>query len=223
MKLFQYINYFFYIATNWGLRIGLFTIFSEVKGEKKYQINSTSFNNLSDFNIKGDQLKHGTEYMPVSYFTIEEMLSRLPKEIKKEIFLDIGCGKGRALCVAAHFGFTNLKGIDFAKEMIDISEINLKKTRELFPDLNYELSWSDVSDLVIEKNVSAIFLFNPFKQKVMEMVIEKMNDSLKKHPRPIYVLYASPQNIELFYHQGFDVLFRVKKLNYLEGVILKKK
>lgn len=223
MKFFQYINYFFYIATNWGLRIGLFTIFSEVKGEKKYQINTTSFNNLSDFNIKGDQLKHGTEYMPVSYFTIEELLSRLPKEIKKEVFLDIGCGKGRALCVAAHFGFINLKGIDFAKEMIDAAETNLIKTKNLFPDLNYELSWSDVSSLVIEKNVSTIFLFNPFNQKVMEMVIEKMNESLKKHPRPIYVLYASPQNIELFYQQGFDVLFRVKKFNYLEGVILKKK
>lgn len=222
MKLLQYIKYFFYIATNWGLRISLFTIYSEVKGEKKYQINSTSFNNLSDFNIKGDQLKHGTEYMPVSYFTIEEILTRLPKEYKKGIFLDIGCGKGRALSVAAHFGFTNLKGIDFAKEMIDAAETNLKKTKELIPGMQYELSWSDVSNLVIEKNVSTIFLFNPFNQKVMEMVIEKINDSLLKFPRPIYVLYASPQYIELFYQQGFDVLFRVKKFNYLEAVILKK-
>jgi SAM-dependent methyltransferase len=222
LKLFQYINYFFYIAANWGLRIGLFTIFSEVKGEKKYQINSTSFNNLSEFNIKGNQLKHGTEYMPVSYFTIEEMLSRLSNENKTGIFLDIGCGKGRALCVAAHYGFTKLKGIDFAKEMVDVSELNLKKTKDLFPDLNYELSWADVSGLAIDKDVSTIFLFNPFNQKVMELVIEKINDSLKKHPRPIYVLYASPQYIELFYQQGFDVLFRVKKFNYLEGVILKK-
>ena len=223
MKLFQYINYFFYIAVNWGLRIGLFTIYSEVKGEKKYKINSTSFNNLSDFNIKGDQLKHGTEYMPVSYFTIEEILPRLPNELKKGIFLDIGCGKGRAMCVAAHFGFTNLQGIDFAKEMIEAAEINLKKTKELFPGMQYELTWTDVSTLEIEKDVNTIFLFNPFNQKVMEMVIEKINDSLKKHLRPIYVLYASPQYIEFFYKQGFDVLFRIKKYNYLEAVILKKK
>ena len=223
MKLFQYINYFFYIAVNWGLRIGLFTIYSEVKGERKYKINSTSFNNLSDFNIKGDQLKHGTEYMPVSYFTIEEILSRLPNELKKGIFLDIGCGKGRAMCVAALFGFTNLQGIDFAKEMIDAAEINLKKTKELFPGMQYELSWADVSTLVIEKDVNTIFLFNPFNQKVMEMVIEKTKDSLKKHPRTIYVLYASPQYIEFFYKLGFDVLFRIKKYNYLEAVILKKK
>ncbi len=221
MKLLQQIQYFFYIATNWGIRIGLFTLKEEIKGEKKYNINTTSYNKLSRFQISGSHLKHATEYMPVNYFTIEQLLSHLPENAKQGAFLDIGCGKGRALCVAAAFGFKKVVGIDFAKEMIDAAGINLNQTKISHPALQYELLWKDISNFDIEKEVSTVFLFNPFDEILMRTVIQKMNTSLKNHPRSFYVLYASPRHEELFFAEGYDVIFRVKKLNYLEGIILK--
>lgn len=222
MKLLQHINYFLYIASNWGIRIGFFTLKQELKGEKKYGINTTSANDLSEFQIKGNQLAHATEYMPVSYFTIEHVLDHLPENAKQGMFLDIGCGKGRALCVAATYGFKKLYGIDFAKQLINESEKNLALIKSRYPSLQYELSWSDISTLEINKEVSTIFLFNPFDEVLMKKIIHKINSSLQQHPRDLYVIYCSPRDEELFFAAGFDVLYRIKKLNYLEGVILSK-
>ncbi len=221
MKLLQQIQYFFYIATNWGIRVGFFTLKEEIKGEKKYNINTTSYHNLSRFQITGSQLKHATEYMPVNYFTIEQLLFNLPSNAKQGAFLDIGCGKGRGLCVAAAFGFNKVVGIDFAKEMIDRAEINLIQTKIVYPNIQYLVLWKDISNFDIEKDVSTVFLFNPFDEILMRIVIHKINASLKNHPRTFYVLYASPKHEELFFAEGYDVLYRVKKLNYLEGIILK--
>lgn len=222
MKIFQHIRYFLYIATNWGIKLGFFTFYHELKGEKKYRINTTSFNNLSRFNIKGNQLAHATEYMPVSYFTIEELFSHLPESARAGIFLDIGCGKGRAMCIAAHYGYNKVWGIDFAKEMIEAAEKNLGELKQEIPGLDYQLWWQDVSLFEIEKEVSTVFLFNPFDEVLMKTVVQKINRSLKEHPRSFYILYASPRHEELFFAAGFDVIFRVKKFNYLEGVILFK-
>jgi len=220
LKIFQHIRYFIYIATNWGARLGFFTLYHELKGEKKYRINTTSFNNLSRFNIKGDQLAHATEYMPVSYFTIEQLFSHLPEKAKTGTFLDIGCGKGRAMCIAAHYGFNNVSGIDFAKEMIDAAAKNLARTKDIFPNFQYELAWADITTLEIGKETSTVFLFNPFDEILMKLVVQKIKTSLKNYPRTLHVMYASPRHEELFFAAGFDVLFRVKKLNYLEGIVL---
>lgn len=194
----------------------------ELKGEKKYGINTTSANDLAEFQIKGNQLSHATEYMPVNYFTIENVLQHLPESAKQGTFLDIGCGKGRALCVAAAYGFTRLYGIDFARQLIEQAEQNLSLTKQRFPSLKYELSWSDISTLEINKDVSTVFLFNPFNEILMKKIIQKINSSLQQYPRELYVLYCSPRHEELFFAVGYDVLYRIKKFNFLEGVVLSK-
>jgi 2-polyprenyl-3-methyl-5-hydroxy-6-metoxy-1,4-benzoquinol methylase len=192
-----------------------------LRGEKKYKINTTSFNNLARFNITGNQLAHATEYMPVSYFTMEQLLFHLPEKALAGTFLDIGCGKGRAMCVAAHYGFSKVKGIDFAEEMIHTAEKNLRITKQHYPQLEYDVLWKDVTALEIGKDVSTVFLFNPFDEVLMKTVIQKITASLQDNPRPFYVLYASPRHEELFFAKGFDVIYRVKKFNYLEGAILR--
>ena len=223
MKLFQHIKYFLYIATNWGLQIALFTLRQEWRGEKKYKINTTAFSDLSRFKITGNQLAHATEYMPVNYFTIEHLFTHLPKQARQGSLLDIGCGKGRAMCVAASYGFQKVIGIDFAKEMIDAAEKNLALTKRIYPSLEYQLTWADISSLEIGKDVQTIFLFNPFDEILLKSVVQKIDASLKIHPRKLYVLYASPRHEDVFFAAGYDVLYRVKKYKFLEGIILTKK
>ena len=173
MKLLRHIQYFLYIAANWGIRIGLFTLKEELKGEKKYWINTTSYSNLSRYKITGNQLAHATEYMPVNYFTLEQLLSHLPDNATKGVFLDIGCGKGRAMCVAASYGFKKVTGIDFAKQLIDAAEKNLAQIKNQHPDLDYTLHWKDVVSFDIEQDVSTVFMFNPFDEILMRSVIRK--------------------------------------------------
>lgn len=222
LKLIKHIKYFYYIASNWGISLGIFTFLQEIRGEKKYRIDTTAATSLSKLEIKGNQLKYATEYMPVSYFTLEAIMQRIPEEIKQGTFLDIGCGKGRAMCVAAAFGYKQVAGIDFAKQLIDAAEQNLEQIKKQYPLTQYSLKWADVQSLEIEEQVTTVFLFNPFDEVLMQEVVKKINNSLARKPRRLLVLYCTPRNETLFFNDGFDVSFRVKKLNYLEGVILEK-
>lgn len=222
MKLLNHIKYFFYIASNWSYKLGWFTLQKEIQGELKYKIDTTAAINLSKLKLKGTQLKHATEYMPVNYFTLEALLERLPDTAKRGTFLDIGCGKGRAMCVAAAYGYNKVEGIDFAKELIDAATNNLERIKKQHPLFTYTLAWGDVHSLVIDEQVSTIFLFNPFDEVLMKQVVRKINNSLAKRPRRFFVLYCTPRFEELFFEEGFDVVFRIKKFNYLEGVLLEK-
>jgi hypothetical protein len=80
-----------------------------------------------------------------------------------------------------------------------------------------------VQELQISEQVNTIFLFNPFDEFLVKQVIKKMNRSLEKKPRPLLVLYCTPRHEHLFFDEGFEVLFRIKKFDYWEGVILEKK
>ena len=85
----------------------------EVSGERKYGINTTGADELHNLEKQGIDISHATIYMPVSYTLLEEIFEQLPVTTCNH-FLDMGSGKGRALCVAAHKGFKQVTGLDFS-------------------------------------------------------------------------------------------------------------
>src|SRR6478609_9433477 len=101
MKFLPYIKYFFFIAYNWNIGIAWYIIKQEIRGEKKFGINTTGADQLKKLEKKGIDITHATIYMPVSYDLLEDIFKQLNIEDYNH-FLDLGCGKGRAMCIAAH-------------------------------------------------------------------------------------------------------------------------
>lgn len=221
MKFFKYIRYFFYVATNWNITIAFVLLRHEIRGEKKYGINTTGADELKSLKKKGIDITHATLYMPVSYQLIEEALKQIPAENKNHFF-DIGCGKGRAMCVAAHAGFNKISGVDFSKEFCNAATGNLTGTKEKFSAINYSVIESDAAITPIPIDVDCIFLFNPFDEEIMKKVMQHINDSIRKEPRKINVIYANPLCKNLFLNNGFTEVYYTKKLQYFEISILSK-
>ena len=67
----------------------------------------------------------GTGYAGVPPSTFREALKRLPIRHEDFTFIDIGCGKGRALLVAAEFPFRSLIGVEITVEMSEVSRANV--------------------------------------------------------------------------------------------------
>lgn len=220
MKIFSYLQYFFYLGINWNWRIAFTIIFQEINGEKKYNINTTGADELKNLSKKGIDISHATIYMPISYLLMEAIFRQVPLTSTKH-FLDIGCGKGRALCVAAHHGYTNITGIDFSKQLCGEALINLSRTKEKFPSLQYTVITKDAINFEIPSDVDCIFLFNPFDVAIMGAVVSNIMESVQDHPREIIVAYANPLYEDLFLDEGFIEIFHTKELKYLEAAILK--
>jgi SAM-dependent methyltransferase len=217
--MFTYIKYFLYLAWNWNIRLAWFVLRDEIRGEKKYGIRTTGYDTLKQLAKKGIDLDHATIYMPAGYYMLEKLMGETIKQPHNKHLLDIGCGKGRALVVAAHFGFTNLTGIDFSKEFCTHTENSLRQLP--FKNIKTDVQHCDAFYYRIPRNIEVIFLFNPFDDVIMSGVVENILTSIDKHPRNIYVIYMNPQHKELFTDAGFKVIYEHKRLRYIEGIILK--
>lgn len=230
MKFIRYIKYFFFLFTNWNIRIAWVMIRQEISGEKKYGIHTTGADELLKLEKQGIDISHATIYMPVSYSLLEEIFKQLnlsePSAANQQSqthFLDIGCGKGRALCVAAHYGFEKLTGLDFSKDLCDMAKQNLSITKQQFPQIEYKVINNDAFYFEIPGDANYIFLFNPFDEIIMSAVVNNIFASLQNHPRKITVIYVNPLHKELFLKAGYKETWYSKKMKYLEASILTNK
>ena len=220
MKTFTFLRYFFYLGINWNWRIATSIIKQEIEGEKKYGINTTGADELGSLAKKGVDTSHATIYMPISYVLLNTLLKQLPTKPVKH-FLDIGCGKGRILCVAAHNGINKVSGVDISKDLCADATANLELTKVQFPLLEYALFTKDAMNFEIAADVDCIFLFNPFDVVVMGAVVYNIMESAQEYPRDITVIYANPLYQDLFEEEGFVEIYHTKEMKYLEAAILK--
>ena len=220
---------FFYLAINWNLRIAWHLVQEERRGEKKYGIKTTGADELKLLEKKGIDIEHATIYMPVSYELMEACLIQIKKINEQRTdsfpvtnhFVDIGCGKGRALCMAAHAGFKKVTGIDFSKELCINAEQNLQITKEKISALDYKIINNDAFYFEIPETADCIFLFNPFDDVIMSNVVENIKASLLTNPRKLLIIYVNPLYKDLFFNAGFTAVYHTQKMKYLEALILK--
>ena len=222
LKRLPYLRYFFYLGFNWNWQIAFTFIAQEIKGEKKYNINTTGADELANIAAEGIDTSHATIYMPISYVLLEEIFKQLPKTIGNH-FLDIGCGKGRGMCLAAHNGFTKLTGIDISAPLCNDALMNLSLTKEKFPALQYKVITKDAMNYEIPADVDCIFLFNPFDVVIMTAVVFNIIESVQDYPRDITVIYANPLYEDLFLEEGFTEIYHTKEMKYLEAGIYELK
>jgi cyclopropane fatty-acyl-phospholipid synthase-like methyltransferase len=136
--------------------------------------------------------------------------------------IDVGSGKGRVMVAAAHYGFKNIIGVDFAKELCAAAERNINKIKTQFPGTTFNIYCKDILNYAINANDKVFFLFNPFNREIMEKFLAKIDQSVNEHRRTIYIIYANPQQKEILLQKGYKEIFSIKKLSRLEGVILLK-
>lgn len=216
-----YTRYFFYLLWNWNLRIAWHIIGRDIAGEKKYGIKTTGADELRHLEILDIDITHSTIYMPASYDLLETVFAKINISSFKH-FVDIGCGKGRALCVAAAMGVKKVTGVELSKQFCKITEANLGSIKQQGYQFNADIKNNDAFYFEIGEDVDLIFLFNPFDEIIMSAVVENIEISLRKKGRPIAIVYLNPIQKYLFLDAGFTESYQCKRLHYLEAVVLLK-
>ncbi len=215
------LKYFFYISTNWNISIAWHILCNEIRGEKKYGINTTGADNLKSLEKKGIDISHATIYMPVSYDVLEQFFDEVKIETFQH-FLDIGCGKARAMCVAAHFGVKKISGIEFSKELFIDAKKNISIAKVKYPLADFKIYNNDAFYFDIDDDIDCIFMFNPFDEIIMNGVMENIETSLENNPRTMTIIYINPLEKHVLQEWGYEEVFYSKKMHYLEGSVYVK-
>ncbi len=192
-----------------------------MRGEKKYGINTTGADDLNHLEKKGIDVSHATIYMPASYDLLEIFFT----EIKLQSFhhfLDIGCGKARAMCVAASYEIKKISGIELSKELYNAAQENIAVSKEKYPSTQFQIYNNDAFYFDIEDDVDCIFMFNPFDETIMSGVMENIETSLENNLRNMTIIYINPLQKQVLLYWGYEEIFHFQQKQYLEGSVFVK-
>ena len=149
---------------------------------------------LVHLSIQSPNYVHGMRYEASSAETCERTIASLEIEYPKFTFVDLGCGKGRPLIIAARYGFLKIVGVEFARELVEACRKNIARTGIS----NAEVLHLDVCDYRFPPTSLVVYMFNPFDARIMARVLENLRESYEQFPRSIRIIYVHTGNPEVF-------------------------
>ncbi|MCR4347473.1 MAG: class I SAM-dependent methyltransferase [Sulfuricaulis sp.] len=143
-------------------------------------------------------------YEGIQIPVFQKMLRELKLDPSEYAFVDFGSGKGRALMMAAEYGFARTYGVEFSPVLHEIAQKNIAIFGQRNPRAcPIELRLQDAMEFSIPDENLVCFFYNPFDDKVMRQVVGNIADSYARHPRKLAVAYRNPLCAELFDNLGF--------------------
>ncbi len=136
-------------------------------------------------------------YQPTEPVLFHEMLDALVAQAGLNFgdftFIDLGSGKGRTLLMASDYPFRRVVGVELLPALHQIALENLAQYKsESQKCFALEALCGDAAELPLPNEPLLMYLFNPFPESVLRRVLTNLQESLRDHPRPVYVLYHNP-------------------------------
>lgn len=209
----KYLYYFSQSIRNRGWMFTFKLLWHEWRDERYYGISTLQID------IQDLHLDDNHHYQGASYFVLNQTLSQLPIEAQKTVFIDFGAGKGRALVVGASKHFAQVIGVELSKDLCQVAHQNIAKVQHRYPHTHFEIVNTDARTYALPNNANVLFFFNPFGASVMQQVINNIQQSVQKHPRPLYIVYVNPVFSDLFLSNNFSIFYELRSKNYPEAII----
>ena len=180
------------------------------------------------FGIKTMQIKKSDDtnnfhYQGASYLVLFELFKKLPDYLKSKNFIDIGSGKGRPLFCAEHAGFNNLIGVELDKELVTIANENINLYLLKRKESNFKFVCENATTYSIPENTSVFFFFNPFSDKIMELVEKNITAYQLKTNSEIFIIYVNPKFKNVWIKAGYDIYHAEGNRRYTEALIFRRK
>ncbi len=132
-------------------------------------------------------------YQPTDPALFQEMLGNLAIDFSEFTFIDIGSGKGRVLLMAADYSFRRVIGVELLPELHRVAQENIAKyqtdSQRCFA---IEAICGDAREFGFPDEPLVLYLFNPLPESTLAELVVNLEHSLRKHPRPIFLIYHNP-------------------------------
>jgi SAM-dependent methyltransferase len=140
-----------------------------------------------------DPAARNGRYEPLPYRSMRTIGRRLDIS-RRDVVLDVGCGKGRVVCLFARRAARCI-GVEISPGLAADAERNARRLR--WRHCAIDIVTRDAVDADID-GASIVFLYNPFAAEVMRPVLAHIRQSLTAAPRELKICYANPVESALF-------------------------
>jgi hypothetical protein len=141
----------------------------------------------------------GVHYTPLPYPMIFRMLRLLDLQ-PSDVFVDVGCGKGRVVCCVCRVPIRTVVALELNNELLgqaleNTARVRGRRTTVVPVALSAESYNYDAATVV--------YLYNPFNERITRLVLRRLYESYLAVPRPIRVVYANPVHESLLKEHGW--------------------
>jgi SAM-dependent methyltransferase len=155
-----------------------------------------------------DAYAHATHYEPVPVEAFGELLGRIPEPlVRAAAFVDVGCGMGRAVLLASERPFKQVVGIELSPALHAIACENLANASGLRTRCrDVRIRRGDARRFRYPSGDLVVFLFNPFDDEVLRVVLERIVGTRRAGDR-VMLLYHVAVHREVVAEYAGEALY----------------
>lgn len=183
----------------------------ETAFDRRFGVDTAGLVAVSELGIERELARQAVEYSPTPGVGLGVVLDELDIDCRQFTFVDFGCGKGRALFMAAEFPFARIIGVEISRALCDAARANIAqcdarrlKCRQI------DCVHASATALEFPKTPLVLYFFNPFGAEILSQVLERLHASWASLPREIIVIYCNPVRKVLFDESDFWRLFPLR-------------
>ncbi|MFQ5738176.1 MAG: class I SAM-dependent methyltransferase [Acidobacteriota bacterium] len=119
---------------------------------------------------------------------------------RDDVFVDIGCGKGRVVCCCLRLPIKKVIGVENDGYLLSVARSNVTQVRGARARaLIFESAAEDYAYL----EGTVFYLFHPFGALTLSKVLSRLRRARDSHPRPLRIVYANDRHKELLENAGW--------------------
>jgi SAM-dependent methyltransferase len=164
----------------------------------------------------GPGIEFATHYEATPVDDAQRLLDASPLAPERATFVDVGCGMGRVVLLAAERPFRQIVGVEISPALHEIARAN----RDSYPTArlrcrDVRLVRADASQFTFPRGDLVVYLYNPFRTEVLDPVLDQL---LAVPNREIVLLYHTPLEraaidargaFEVIADLGFGLVYRL--------------
>jgi SAM-dependent methyltransferase len=159
----------------------------------RYGMDTIAVSRLDNYTIEAESRAHGTSYEGIRVLPARSFIRHVRTLVQGGVFVDLGCGKGKAVLIAVQAGIAKARGIEFARELCDVARRNwasFQPKAGCQPDA-CEIIEGDVTTYDYPGDETIYFINNPFDEIILAKVIANITTSAARDPRRVLIVICN--------------------------------
>ena len=140
-----------------------------------------------------------TRYESASPRTFRRLIHAAAVVPEERVFVDLGCGKGRTLLLAAELSFKRVVGVEISGRLAAVARRNAEHwSRSDSSHSPIDVVEADAAAFELPPEPLLLYLFNPFGPQTLKPVLDGLVRSHHANPRPIELIYHGGDYPDVF-------------------------